>query len=152
RTRWYQDHPGSDTPADQKKAYFSDLLKQTDAWIKQRPNSYYIWFDRLTALNNLDDAPPAEVESCFAKALAVAQADNGPEPLDSTTDCQLANVLYNKRLQPQRQLELAQNALQQHAIESQQPPYDLYFSKKNIEEVAFGHAYLKFLGYFYEAD
>jgi hypothetical protein len=154
RTRWYEDHNyhGSDTPADQKKAYFSDLLKQTDTWIKQRPNSYYIWLDRLIALNNLDDAPPTEVESCFAKALAVAQADKGPEPLDSATDVQLVIVLYNKKLQPQRQLELAQNALEQHAIESQQPRDDLYFLKKDIEEDAFWRAGSKFSGYFYEAD
>ena len=154
RTRWYEDHkyPGSGARADEKKAYFSDLLKQTDVWIKQRPNSYYIWFDRLVALNNLDEAPTAEVESCFAKALAAAQADKGPEPLDSAADFQLVGVLYNKRLQPQRQLELAQNSLEQQAIEAKQAPDDLYSSKKDIEEDAFWRAHSKFSGYFYEAD
>src|ERR1035437_6962152 len=84
RTRWYADHdyPGSDAPADKRKNYYSDLLKQTDAWIKRRPNSYPIWFDRLQALDSLDDSPNAEVESCVAKMLALAQADKGPEPLD----------------------------------------------------------------------
>jgi len=52
RSQWYKDHeyPGSDAPTDKKKAYYTDLLKQTDQWIKQRPNSYYIWWDRLDAL------------------------------------------------------------------------------------------------------
>jgi hypothetical protein len=151
RTRWYEDHeyPSSDAPADKKKAYYTDLLKQTDDWIKQRPNS---WFDRLDALNNLDDAPTAEVESCFSKALAVAQADKGPEPLDSVMDWQLVYVVYNKKLQPQRELELAQKGLEQFAIESNQPPDDLYSSKKDIEEGAFWRAHTRFLGYFYEAD
>ena len=91
RTRWYEDHayPGSDAPQDKQKAYYSDLLKQTDAWIKQRPNAYYFWFDRLQALNHLDDSPTAEIESCIAKMLAIAHADKGPEPLDFNTDFQI---------------------------------------------------------------
>ena len=143
RTRWYEDHkyPGSDAPED-KKTYYSALLKQTDAWIKQRPNSYYIWSDGLQA----------ELESCFAKVLALAQADKGPEPLDSVTDFQLVWVLYNKKLQPRRQLELTQKALEQRAIESRQPPDDRYSSKKDIEDGTFWRTYWRFSAYFYEAD
>jgi len=154
RTLWYEDHkyPGSDAPEDKKKTYYSDLLKQTDAWIKLRPNSYYIWSDRLQALNNLDNSPTAEVESCFAKVLALAQADKGPEPLDSVTDFQLVWVLYNKKLQPRRQLELAQKGFEQFAVEYKQPPDDRYSSKKDLDDGTFWRTYYKFSAYFYEAD
>jgi hypothetical protein len=153
-TRWYEDHayPGSDAPQDKKKAYYTDLLKQTDAWIKQRPNSYSIWFNRLQALENLDDAPAAEVESCIAKMLELAQADKGPEPLGFVTDLQIVVALYNKKLQPRRQLELAQKFLEQVAIESKQPLDDRYSSKKDIEDRAFWYAYYKFSSYLWEAD
>src|SRR5579862_3974316 len=134
-TQWYEHHeyPGADVPADRKKTYYSDLLRQTDAWIMLRPKSYYIWRERLQALDHLDDAPTAEVESCFAKVLALAQADKGPDPLDSVTDFQLAWVLYNKKLQPRRQLELAQKYLEQFAMESQQHRDDRYSSKNDID-------------------
>jgi len=84
--------------------------------------------------------------------LQLAQADNGPQPLDSRTDFDLAQVLYNKKLQPQRQLELAQKSLDQLEVEAKRPPDDGYSSKKDIEDTAFWHADSKFSGYFYEAD
>jgi len=154
RTQWYQDHayPGSDAPKDRKKTYYSDLLKQTDAWIKQRPNSYAIWLDRLQALDNLDDSPTAEVESCVTKMLALAQADKGPERLDSVTDYQLLFALYNKKLKPQLQLELAQKALEQRALEFARPPDDRYSSKMVLEDGTFWRPYWKFSAYFYQAD
>ena len=154
RTQWYEDHayPGSDAPEDKQKTYYSDLLKQTDAWIKLRPNSYAVWFDRLQALDRLDDSPTAEVESCVAKMLAIAQADKGPEPLDSVTDYQLLWVLYNKKLQPRRQLELAQKGLVQRDTEFNQPADDRYSSKKAIEEGTFWRPFWRFSAHFYEAD
>ncbi|MGA2137009.1 MAG: hypothetical protein ABSH50_32355 [Bryobacteraceae bacterium] len=150
--QWYEhhDYPGADVPADKKKAYYSDLLQQTDAWIKLRPKSYYIWRERLQALDHLDDAPAAEVASCFAKVLALAQADKGPQPLDSVTDFQLVWVLYNKKLQPRRQLELAQNYLEQFAIDSQQYLDDRYVSK-NVDST-FWSTHWKFSAYFFAAD
>ena len=152
RTQWYDSHayPGANAPADKKRAYYSDLLQQTDAWIKQLPNSYSIWFDRLQALDNLDDSPTAEVESCLAKLLALAQAEKGPEPLDSVTDYQLLFALYNKKLQPQRQLELAQKGLEQRAMEFARPPDDRYSSKKAVEDATFWRPYWKFSAYFYK--
>jgi hypothetical protein len=154
RNRWYEasDYPGSDAPEDKRKAYYGDLLKQTDAWIKLRPNSYTMWFDRLQALDNLDDSPTAEAESCVAKLLAIAQADKGPEPLDWVTDYQLLYAVYNKKLQARLQLELAQRGLEQLAIEYNQPADDGYSSKKTIEEGTFWRPYYKFTAYFYEAD
>ena len=154
RTRWYQEHayPGSDAPTDQRKAYYGDLLQQTDSWIKLRPNSYAVWFDRLQALDNLDDAATAEVESCVVKMLAVAHADKGPEPLDSVTDFQLLYAVYNKRLQPGLQLELAQRSREQRAAEYDQPPDDRYSSKKIIADNAFWRPYWRSASYFYEAD
>ena len=154
RTRWYEDqaYPGSDAPEDKKKAYYGDLLKQTDAWIKSRPNSYTMWFDRLQALDNLDDSPTAEAESCVAKLLAIAKADKGPEPVDWLTDYQLLYAVYNKKLQAQLQLELAQRGLEQLDIEYNQPADDRYSSKKTIEEGTFWRPYYKFTAYFYQAD
>jgi hypothetical protein len=154
RSQWYKDHkyPNSDAPADQKKAYYSELLKQTDEWIKQRTNSYYIWSDRLDALQNLDDAPAAEVEACFAKVLQLAQADNGPEPLDSGTDFQLAMFLDLKKVEPERLLELSQKGLSQLEVEAKRPPYDLYSTKKDLEDSAFWNTFTRFSGCFYEAE
>lgn len=154
RTRWGDSHkyPDSDAPEAEKRAYYSDLLKQTDAWIKQRPNSYYIWFDRLQALDHLDDAPATEVESCIARMLVLAHADQGPGPLGFVTDLQLLYSLYNKKLQPERQLELAQNCLKQLGIASRQPPDDLYSSKKDIQAGAFWLTRSRFSACFYEAD
>jgi hypothetical protein len=154
RTRWYEthDYPGSDAPEDKKKAYYSDLLKQTDTWIKLRPNSYAIWFDRLQALDILNDSPAAQVESCVTKMLAIAQADKGPEPLDSVTDYQIIWALYTKKLQPRLQLELAQKALEQRDTEFNQPVDDRYSSKKDIEANTFWRPYWRFSAHFYEAD
>jgi hypothetical protein len=153
-TKWYETHayPGSDAPAEKKKLYYSDLFKQTDTWIKTHPNSYYIWFDRLQALDYLDDSTPGEIESCIAKMLAIAHADKGPEPLDFTTDFQILLVLYNKKLQPRLQLEIAQKGLEELAIEAKQPPDDRYSSKKDIEGRGFWIPYNKFSCYLYEAD
>jgi hypothetical protein len=154
RNRWYESRtfPGLDAPADQKTAYYRDLLKQTDAWIQQRPNSYTMWFDRLQALESLDDSPAAEVESCVTKLLALAHAAKGPEPLDFITDFQLVAAIYNRKLPPQRQLELARNGLAQSAAESARPPDDRYISPKMSGTVTFQLTSLKFSLHFYEAD
>jgi len=116
------------------------------------PQSYYIWSDRLQALDHLDDSPTAEVETCIAKLLALAQADKGPVPLDLVTDYQLVWALYNKKLQPRLQLELAQKSLDQLALESKQPSDDRTSSKTDNEDRAFWVPYNKFSGYFWEAD
>jgi hypothetical protein len=51
--KWRKDHsyPGVDDPADKKRAYYSDLLKQTEQWVKERPNTTYIWWDAWTPWN-----------------------------------------------------------------------------------------------------
>ncbi len=154
RTRWYEGHayPGGDAPVDKTKAYYSDLLKETDAWVRQRPNSYVIWFDRLRALESLDDSAPSDLETCAAKMLAIAHADKGPEPLDAVTDYQLAIALYSKRANARLQLELAQKGREQTAAEYMQPDDDRYVSKKRMESRSFWSTDLKFSGYFYEAD
>jgi len=154
RTQWYESHayPGADAPEDKRTAYYRDLLKQTDSWTKQYPKSYPVWFDRLQALDHQDDSPTAEVESCVAKMFAIAQADKGPEPLDSVTDYQLLFALYKRKLQPQRQLELAQNALEQRDSEFNRAPDDRYSAKMVVEEGTFWRPFYRSLAYFYEAD
>ena len=102
--------------------------------------------------SHLDDSPTAEVETCIAKLLALAQADKGPVPLDLVTDYQLVWALYNKKLQPRLQLELAQKSLDQLALESKQPSDDRTSSKTDNEDRAFWVPYNKFSGYFWEAD
>jgi AhpC/TSA family len=154
RDQWLKDHPrpNDDAPFDQRQAYNRELLKQTNDWIKQRPNSIYIWYSRLGPVEDLDEVPAAEAEECVDKILKLAQADAGPEPVDSDTRFTLAEALHKRKLEPQRQVEMAQKGLQQLDEEAKQPPYDLYTSKKDIDDRNFYRAYQKAQGLFYEAD
>jgi hypothetical protein len=154
RTQWYESHayPGADAPSEKRKAYYRDLLKQTDTWTKQHPTAYPVWFDRLQALETLDDAPAADVESCVAKLRSIAQAEKGPAPLDAVTDYQLLLALYNKKLLPSLQLELAQKALEQRDAELQRPPDDRYSSKRMIDANTFGRPFWRFSALFYQVD
>jgi AhpC/TSA family len=152
--QWLKAHPrpNDDAPFDQRQAYNRELLKQTNDWIKQRPNSIYIWYSRLDPVEELGEVPAAEVEQCVDKILELAQADAGPEPVDSDTRFTLAEALYKRKLEPGRQVEMAQKGLQQLAREAKQPTYDLYASKKDIDDQNFYRAYQRAEGLFYEAD
>jgi hypothetical protein len=151
--QWSKDHPhpNDDAPFDQKQAYERELLKQTDDWIKQRPNTIDIWYDRLGSMEYLDEVPASEVEACVNRVLELAQADAGPNPVDSNTRFRVAEALYKRKLDPQRQVEMARKGVQQLDEEAKQPPYDLY-GKKLEEDLNFYRANQKTQGLFYEAD
>lgn len=154
RTRWNKDHqyPADDAPADTKKAYYSDLLKQTDDWTRERPNTTFIWSIRLEALEHLDDSSAADLEACIDKMLQVAEANAGPNPLDSYVYFNAAEALSKKELQPGRQIEMARKGIDRLEVEVKQPPYDLYATKKDIDDQNFYNAYQMAQGTFYEAD
>ncbi len=152
--KWRKDHhyPGADDPADKKRAYYSDLLKQTEQWLKERPNTTYIWWERLDAMEHLDDMPATEVEAAVDKAFEVAKSNAGPRELDSGDYFNVAEVLSKKGLQPERVVEMAQKGLAQLEIESKRPPYDLYATKENTEENNFYRASQRVQGLVFETD
>jgi AhpC/TSA family len=154
RSKWEKDHqyPGDDTPADKKQAYYSDLLKQTDEWTRERPNTTYIWMERLDALEHLDNTSAADVQACLDRVMQVAEANAGPQPLDSYVYFSVAEVLSKKHLQPDREVEMASKGLDQLAAEVKQPPYDLYATPKDIDDQNFYNANQRAQGVFYEAD
>jgi len=154
RDQWLKDHPhpNDDAPFAQKQAYDRDLLQQSDDWIKQRPDSIYIWYSRLGPMEDLDDIPASEVEACVHKMLELAQADAGPNPIDSATRFDLAEAIYKRKLDPQQQVDMASKGLEQLDAEIKQPPYDLFFTKKELDDHVFYQTYNKAQGLFYEAD
>jgi hypothetical protein len=154
KDQWSKDHPrpNDDAPFDQKQAYDRELLKASADWIKQRPNSLYIWYSRLGPMEDLDEVPAAEVEACVNRMLELAQADAGPEPIDSNTRFDIAEALYKRKLQPQGLVEMARKGLEQLDVEAKQPPYDLFFTKKELDDQNFYRIYQKARGLFYEAD
>jgi hypothetical protein len=44
-SKWNKDHPRPqiDDAADTKRTYYTELLKQTDAWLKERPKMIGVW-------------------------------------------------------------------------------------------------------------
>ena len=152
--QWLKDHPypNDDAPFDQKQAYDRELLKQSDDWIKQRPDSIFIWYSRLGPMEDLDEVPPSEVEACIKHMLELAQADVGPNPIDSNTRFSLAEAFYKRKLDPQQEVEMARKAVEQLDAEMKQPPDDLYFSKNELDDQNFSGTDSKAQGFFYEAD
>jgi hypothetical protein len=154
RQKWQKDHqyPANDTPADKKQAYYSELLKQTDDWVKQRPNTTYFWTERLDALEHLDNASPADVEACADRVMQVAEANGGPQPLDSYVYFSVAEALSKKHLQADREVEMARKGIDQLEAEIKQPPDDLYATAKDLDDQNFYNATQRAQGLFYKAD
>ena len=152
--QWSKDHsrPGDDAPADKRRAYYEALLQRSDELVKERPNTTYFWEDRLDALEHLDDAASADIESCVDKVLQVAEANAGPRPVDSDTYFTVAEVLSKKHLQPERLVEMARKGLDRFEVEDKQPYYDLYATKKNLDESKFYQSSQRVSGIYYEAD
>jgi AhpC/TSA family len=154
RDEWLKVHPqpNEDAPFDERQAYDRALLKKTDDWIKQRPDLIDVWYWRLSATEDLDEVPASEVATCVSKILQLAQADAGPNPIDSNTRFSLAEAMYKRKLDPQQQVEMARKALEQLDSEMKQPPLDLYFSKKELDDQTFYQTDSKAQGFFYETD
>jgi hypothetical protein len=151
---WRKEHkfPASDAPADKKREYYTELLKQSAEWVKERPNIYFFWWERADAMEHLEEVPPAEVQSAVLKALQVARSNAGPRELDADDYFSIAELLSNKGLQPERIVEMAQKGLAQLEIESRRPGNDLYASKENTENNKFWQANGRLQGLQFEAD
>jgi hypothetical protein len=153
-SKWEEDHkyPQSDAPADKKREYYSEYLKQSAEWVKERPNTAYIWSERVFAMEYLDEVPAAEVEAAVDKVFHVAKANAGPRDLASYYYLQGAAVLSEKGLQPERVVEMAQKGLTRLEVEGKQPPSDLYTTKEYTENNKFYRASQLIQGLELEAD
>ena len=137
--KWWKDHPSpnAEDPPERRQAYYSDVLKETGAWLKLRPNTTYIWWQRLNAMEHLDSVPAAEVQDFGERAVKVGESNAGPWGPDSDMYLKVAAAFSKKKIQPTRVLELVHKGLQQLEAESKQPPYDLWAKRDNIEESNF---------------
>jgi hypothetical protein len=153
-TQWRKDHPypGSDAAADKKREYYTELLKQSAEWVKERPNTSFIWYMRADAMEHLEDVPAAEVEATVDKDYQVAKSNAGPRDLGSDDYGSIAEFLSKRGLQPERIVEMAQKGLARWEIESKRPPYDLYATKENTEDNNFYRASSRVQGLQFEAD
>jgi hypothetical protein len=153
-SKWRKDHhyPGDDAPPDKKRAYYSDLLQQTAQWVKERPNTTYIWMERLDAMEHLEDVPSADVLAAVDQAVKVMMSNAGPEGPGSNDYGNIAEVLSKKHLEPERVVEMAQKGLAKFEIESKEPYYDLYATKDNLEDNKFYQAYSRLQGMGFETD
>ncbi|HXJ95535.1 MAG TPA: hypothetical protein VMT20_22050 [Terriglobia bacterium] len=152
--QWAKDHPrpGEDAPAEARRAYYQAVLKRDDELVKQRPNTADFWLERLDAMENLEDVPAAEVEAAVDKAFQVAQVNAGPDPLDSYVYFSIAEVLSKKELEPERQVDMARLGLEQLEEDAKEPYYDLYATKKNVDDNNSDVAYQRSQALFWEAD
>jgi hypothetical protein len=152
--KWGKDHhyPGEDAPPDKKRAYFSDLLQQTAQWLKERPNTTYIWEERVDAMEHLEDVPLADVKAAVDQWIKVMMSNAGPEGPSSYDYFDIAEALSKKHLEPERVVEMAQKGLAQWEIESKVPYYDTYATKENLEDNKFYQAYSRLQGLGFETD
>jgi len=153
-SKWQKDHhwPAEDAPPDKKRAYYSELLQQTAQWLKERPNTTYIWTERLGAMERLEDVASSELLRAVDQAIKVMMSNAGPEGPGSGEYFSVAEVLSKKHLEPERVIEMAQKGLAQWAIESKEPFYDLYATKQNLEDNKFYQAYSRLQGLGFEVD
>jgi hypothetical protein len=153
-TKWRKDHhfPGDDAPPDKKRAYYTDLLQQTAQWVKERPNTTYIWEDRLDAMEHLEEVPSADVLATVDQAVKVMMSNAGPEGPGSDDYGNIAEVLSKKHLDPERVVDMAQKGLAKWEIESKEPDNDLYATKENVDENKFYRAYSRLQGLGFETD
>jgi hypothetical protein len=153
-SRWRKDHPypGDDAPPDKKHAYHSDLLQQTAQWLKERPNTTYIWMERLDAVEHLEDLPSADVMTAVEQTIKVMMSNAGPDGPSSYDYFNVAEVLSKKHLESERVAEMAGKGLAQWEIESKEPYYDLYATKENLEDHKFYQAYSRVQAMGFETD
>jgi len=150
--KWFKDHhwPGDDATPDVKRAFFHDLLQQSAQWAKQRPNDIYICYDRLNAIEGLDDVPAADVKATVEQTLKVA-LNNAPDGPDPNVYFSLAELLSQKHLEPEREVEWAQKGLAKLEIESKAPPYDLS-TKEDLDNFKYNRDYTRLQMLEFEVD
>ncbi len=151
--KWSKDHhwPGDDATPDVKHAFFSDLLQQSAQWAKERPDSIFTWYDQLNAIEGLEDVAAADVRTAVEQTLKVAMNNAGPDGPDSDVYSELAEVLSQKHLEPEREVEWAQQGLVHWEIESKTPPYDL-IDKEDLDNLKYNHDYTRLQMLEFEVD
>jgi hypothetical protein len=153
-SKWRKDHhyPSEDAPADKKRAYFTDLQQQTAQWVKERPNTTYIWLGRLDAMEHLEEVPTADVKAAVDQTAKVMMSNAGPERPGAGEYFNIAEVLSKKHIEPERVVEMAQKGLDKWQIESKEPYYDTYATKENLEDNEFYQAWARLRGLRLETD
>jgi hypothetical protein len=152
-SKWRKDHhyPSDDAPPDKKRAYFTDLLQQTGQWVKERPNTTYIWMERLDAMEHLEDVASADIETAADQTIKVMMNNAGPEGPGFSEYFNVAEVLSKKHLEPERVVEMAQKGLDKWEIESKEPWYD-FGTKEDLEDNKFYQASARLRGLRLETD
>jgi len=152
-TKWFKDHhwPSDDAAPEVKRAFYNDLLQQSAQWAKERPNSIYICYDRLNAIEELDDVPAADVKTAVEHTLKVAMSNAGPDGPNSDVYSELAEVLSQKHLEPERVVEFAQKGLAYREILSKEPPYDLS-TKEDLDNSKYNRDYTRLQMLEFEVD
>ncbi len=152
--KWFREHeyPGGDATPDAKRAYFTDELKQSEQWIKDRPTVAMLWIDRLRSLIYLD-GDAADIEAAAEKAIALEEKDAGPPGPQTYEYFFVGGALAEKHLEPEFVIEIEQKGLAQLALERSEPQFDLYFSKDFADLLYFYNAMqrVESLGYIVSA-
>jgi len=156
RDKWFAEHPVPDdyAPAEVKREHYREVLKRSLEWANERPYNMMIWGDCVWAVEHLDDAPAAEVETIVNQALQAAKTNAGPGDLSSynfVNYLTVAKALSQRGLQPEREVEWAQKALTQSEIELKLPESD-FVSKQYAESNYFERASRRIQALQLEAD
>jgi len=117
---WFKKHPypePEDLP-DEQRAYYSSLLNETDAWVKEHPDKATFWNARLEAIEHLDDVPASVVETTVERMVRLGESDAGPWGASSQNYLYPARELSRRGLLPERVVELARKGVDQIEPES----------------------------------
>ncbi len=132
---WARDHPqpAPEAPAEEKRAYDRALVKQSDVWMKRLPGNALLWIERLDALDRLDDAPAADVESAVERTVTLSETYAGSWGADPGTYFDGAKALVMKGLRPEKVVELARKGLDQMDAQAGTPVSDLILPERTSE-------------------
>ena len=88
----------------------------------------------MSAMNALDDIPPQECAATLEKLLQIEKANAGPLPLYWWTYFEFADFLPQKKVEPAREVELAEKALDTIAAQWEKiPQRDLNSTKDDLD-------------------
>jgi hypothetical protein len=150
---WFKEHPypAGDTDVAAKHAYYEALLEQSKKWIRERPNTAFLWEYQVDALLELD-APAVEIETAADKELELSKKNAGPDGPNPYEWFNVVGALSKKHLQPDRVLEYTETGLAKLEVEKKDPPYDLYATKEITADETFRWANQEVTGIGYLVD
>src|SRR5437899_549912 len=127
RQVWSRDHPypNPNDPPEAQQAYHHARLKESEKWVKERPNSTLLWSIRLGEIQQLDDVPVLEIETAVEGMLKAIEASAGVWGSGYSNLFDVARTLSEKDLQPERVVELARKGLERIELESHEWQSDL---------------------------